>query len=59
MANSQKVKRQRIEKKYDKLISETIERMKDNTMQELWVELNKLKLQMKDDFIKAGILIEN
>lgn len=59
MANSQKVKRQRIEKKYDKLISETIERMKDNTMQELWVELDKLKAQMKDDFIKAGILIEN
>lgn len=59
MANSQKVKRQRIEKKYDKLISETIERMKDNTMQELWVELDKLKAQMKDDFLKAGILVEN
>lgn len=56
MANLLKVKKHRIERKYDKLIAKTLERMKDNTMQELWVELDKLKLQMGKELIEAGIV---
>lgn len=59
MSRSQKIKRKRIEKKYSKLIDETIQRMQDVTMGELWVELDKLKEQMRLDFIKAGIPLES
>lgn len=58
MANLLKVKRNRIEKKYLKLIDETIKRMGNNTMQELFAEFDKLKIQMKEDFDKAGIVLD-
>ena len=56
MANSKKVKQNRIEKKYDRLINDLIQSMQENTMQELWVELDKLKAQMNEELIKAGII---
>lgn len=59
MANLKKVRQARIEKKYSKLIDQIIERMKDCTISELWVELDKLKEQMRQEFIKAGLLLEN
>ncbi len=55
MASSLKDKQRKIERKYKKLIGQTIEKMQNNTMEELWVELNKLKSEMKEDFEKAGI----
>ena len=60
MANLLKVRRHRIEKKYEKIISETYERMKSEgkSMGELWEELDKLKVQMKEDFEKAGIPVK-
>lgn len=54
-----KIRKGRIEKKYTKLVEELIEKMKDASMGELWTELDKLKLQMKDEFIKAGIILED
>lgn len=45
--------------KYDKLINETIERMKDQTMEELWCELDKLKQEMANEFELAGIKLES
>lgn len=57
MAHSLKVKNKKIEERYKLLIGETIDRMKDNTMEELWVELKKIKMQMKEDFEKAGIFL--
>ena len=60
MACSLKDKQRRIERKYKRLIGQTIDRMQDNTMEELCVELDKLKAQMASDFEKAGIkLSEN
>lgn len=56
MANSKKVKQNRIEKKYERLINDLIQSMQENTMQELWVELDKLKAQMYEELIKAGII---
>lgn len=56
MANSKKVKQNRIEKKYNKLIDKLIKSMLNCTMQELWVELDKLKAQMNEELIKAGII---
>ena len=41
--------------KYDKLVDKTIERMKDQTMEEMWCELDKLKLEMAKEFKQAGI----
>ncbi len=55
MATSLKDKLRKIERKYSKLIGKTIEKMKDNTMQELWVELGKLEEKMAIDLEKAGI----
>ena len=45
MANSKKVRQKRIEKKYEKLISDTFDRLSSEgkTMGELWQELDKLK----------------
>lgn len=57
MAISLKDKKRKIERKYGHLISKTIERMKDKTMAELWMELDKLEEQMKQDFEKAGLLL--
>lgn len=56
MANSKKVKQNKIEKKYNKLINELIKSMLNCTMQELWAELDKLKAQMNEELIKAGII---
>lgn len=56
MANSKKVKQKRIEKKYESLIDDLIKSMQDNTMQELWIELDKLKAQMCEELTKAGII---
>lgn len=58
MSRRQKIKQRRIEKKYSKLIDETIQRMGESRMCDLWVELDKLKEQMRLDFIKAGIPLE-
>lgn len=60
MANSKKVRQRRIEKKYEKLISDTFDRLSSEgkTMGELWQELDKLKQQMKEDFKTAGIIVE-
>ena len=41
--------------KYDKIVDQTIERMKDQTMEELLCELDKLKLEMAKEFKQAGI----
>ncbi len=55
MAHSLKDKQRKIERKYKRLIGQTINKMKDSTWDELMVELNKLKSQMKEEFEKAGI----
>ena len=54
-----RIRKGRIENKYTKLVEELIEMMKDASMGELWTELDKLKLQMKDEYIKAGIILED
>lgn len=60
MANSKKVRQKRIEMKYEKLISDTFDRLsrEGKTMGELWQELDDLKQQMREDFKKAGIVVE-
>ncbi len=55
MVTSLKDRQRKIECKYKRLIGNTIDKMNDSTMSELWVELNKLKAQMAADFDKAGI----
>ena len=55
MANINKVKMNRLEKKYGKLIDECIKRNKDKTMQELWVELDKIKSDMKAEMEAKGL----
>ena len=54
-----KAKRRRIEKKYEKKIGQLIEEYKDKTMGELWAKFDELKLQMKQEFDKAGINLED
>lgn len=54
-----KAKRRRIERKYEKKIGELIEQYKDKPMGELWSKFDELKLQMKQEFDKAGINLEN
>ncbi len=54
-----KAKRRRIERKYEKRIGELIEEYKDKTMGELWPKFDELKLQMKKEFDKAGINLED
>lgn len=54
-----KYAKSRIIKKYDKLVDKTIEKMKDNSMGELWCELDKLKEQMAQEFKQAGIPLES
>lgn len=48
MARNVRQKRQLkiIEKKYDKLIAEVLEKYRDKTMEELWGALDELKQQM-------------
>lgn len=43
-----------IEKRYEKLIGLKIEQFKDRTMGELWVELDRLKRKMKEDYLRNG-----
>ena len=55
MASKEKVRLNRLEKKYSKLINECIKRNKDKTMQELWVELDKIKADMKVEMEAKGL----
>ena len=55
IANINKVKMNRLEKKYSKLINECIKRNKNKTMQELWVELDKIKADMKTEMEEKGL----
>lgn len=55
MASNVKVRLNRLEKKYSKLINECIKRNKDKTMQELWVELDKIKADMKAELEEKGL----
>ena len=55
MANLQRSRRRRIEKKYEKLIGKKIKEMKDKTMGELWEEFDKLKEQMAREFEMCNI----
>lgn len=55
MASKEKVRLNRLEKKYSKLINECIKRNKDKTMQELWVELDKIKADMKAEMEEKGL----
>ena len=55
MASKEKVRLNRLEKKYSKLIDECIKRNKDKTMQELWVELDKIKADMKVEMEAKGL----
>lgn len=60
MANLKKRRKQKeIEAKYEKLIGDTIERMKENTMAELWEALDKLKIEMGKEFDNLGIKLES
>lgn len=59
MANLLRSRLRRIQKKYDKLIGKLLKEMKDNTMGELWAELDKLKQQMAEEFERAGIVLEH
>ena len=49
MANRQKVKMHRLEKKYSKIIEKTLKEYKDKTMEELWVELDRIKAELKEE----------
>lgn len=55
MASNEKVRLNRLEKKYSKLIDECIKCNKDKTMQELWVELDKIKADMKAEMEAKGL----
>ncbi len=54
-----KAKRRRIERKYENKIGQIIEDYKDKTMGELWAKFDELKIQMKQEFDKAGINLED
>lgn len=58
MANLQKVRQRRIERKYEKLIGKTLKEMKDATMSELWAKLDEIKLQMAEEFKTKNVEIE-
>ena len=55
MASKEKVRLNRLEKKYSKLINECIKRNQNKTMQELWVELDKIKADMKVEMEAKGL----
>jgi hypothetical protein len=67
MANSQRgnieysenKKQRRIERKYNNLIEQALMDYKDKTMGELWDYLDNLKLSMKEELIKVGIISED
>ena len=54
-----KAKRRRIERKYENKIGQIIEDYKDKTIGELWAKFDELKIQMKQEFDKAGINLED
>lgn len=54
-----KIKQRRIERKYEKLIGNLVEEYKDRSMGELWEKFEEVKLQMKQEFDKAGIKLES
>lgn len=51
MANRQKVRMHRLEKKYSKIIEKVLKEYKDKdkTMGELWEALDKIKAEMKEE----------
>lgn len=67
MVKSQKVKfeysenkkQRRIERKYNNLIEQALIDYKDKTMGELWEYLDKLKADMEQEFIDAGVISED
>lgn len=44
-----------IENKYSRRVDKLIQRYQDKTMQELWVELDKLKEKMRKELAEIGI----
>lgn len=44
-----------VERKYSKKIGQLLDKMQNNTMEELWAELDKLKQQMKKEMDEIGI----
>ena len=44
-----------LENKYSKKIGKLLDKMKNNTMEELWVELDKLKDKMQKEMNEIGI----
>lgn len=54
-----KIRRNRIIKKYDKLVGKTIDKMKDASMAELWAELDILKKDMVNELNEAGVVLES
>ena len=44
-----------VENKYSKKIGKLLDKMKNNTMEELWIELDKLKDKMQKDMNDIGI----
>ena len=67
MANSQRnkfvysenKKQRRIERKYNNLIEQALIDYADKSMGELWEYLDKLKEEMRQEFIKAGLVSED
>lgn len=49
MAKKSKVLQNRLERKYNKLVADVLEKYKDKTMGELWEALDNLKAQMKEE----------
>lgn len=49
----------KIEKKYDKLINDTIQANLNKPMSELCDELDVLKSKMHTELLNAGVLVEN
>lgn len=56
---SENKKQRRIERKYNNLIEQALIDYKDKTMGELWEYLDKLKADMEQEFIDAGVISED
>lgn len=56
---SENKKQRRIERKYNNLIAQALIDYKDKTMGELWEYLDKLKADMEQEFINAGVISED
>lgn len=56
---SENKKQRRIERKYNRLVSQAIEEYKDKPMKDLLDYCDELKSQMESEFAKAGILSED